>query len=124
MSIPISGNYSVQPAYEPSIAQALGQQTAQPEPQTATDTVTLSQAAQVSQLSVQGDSASQISQNLGIAVSTVDLDLGVVATQVAATPSTPPAGRTHAAPVHAAPAPAATTGAPAAPVPVSVSVHA
>ena len=47
--------------------------------QSSTDTVTLSQAAQVHQLNVQGQSASQIAATLGITVATVDADLGVAA---------------------------------------------
>jgi hypothetical protein len=111
MSVSVSGIYSVQPAVEPATVQASTRIAPQPSPQTSADTVTLSQAAQVNQMNLQGESPSQISQNLGIAVNTVDLDLGVVVAQTASTPSVAPAGRTHPAPAHAAPAPAVTAGA-------------
>jgi DNA-binding CsgD family transcriptional regulator len=57
--------------------------------QFSTDTVTLSQAAQVHQLNVQGQSPSQIAANLGISVANVDADLGVVTkvTSIQAAPS-------------------------------------
>jgi hypothetical protein len=66
----------------------------QPNP---TDTVTLSQAAQITQVNNQGDSTSIAALVLGIPVVTLDLDLGISATQtdaaaaptpVAPTPST------------------------------------
>jgi DNA-binding CsgD family transcriptional regulator len=50
-----------------------------PAPQSSGDTVTLTQSAQVSQLRAQGESASSIAQNLGVSVSVVNLDLGIVA---------------------------------------------
>ena len=121
MSTSVSGVYSAQPAVVPPAVKAPTPGT--PAPQTPADTVTLSQAAQVSQLSEQGASPSQISQSLGIAETTVDLDLGVVAASSAPLPAAHPAERTHAAPAHATPAPAATTGV-AAPAPAPVSAPA
>lgn len=47
------------------------------------DTVILSQVAQVSQLNLQGQSPQQIADNLGIPLSTVDSELGIIATPVA-----------------------------------------
>jgi hypothetical protein len=41
--------------------------------------------AQISQLKHQGQSVSQIAENFGIAVSLVNLDLGIVATNVVST---------------------------------------
>ena len=71
-----------------------------PQPQVPADTVSLSQFAQVSQMNEEGETPSEIADALGIAVSTVDTDLGIPAATVAATPT--------AAPVASAPAAAST----------------
>jgi DNA-directed RNA polymerase specialized sigma24 family protein len=84
MVLSISGTVSAQPAYAPSPAPAATQQA--PKPQ-ASDTVTLSLSAQVSQLRIQGQGPSQIAEALGIPVSTVNSDLGIVATNVASQPA-------------------------------------
>jgi len=84
MSDSISGIYSALPSVAPSYTlPPTHHQASQPSPESPGDTVTLSQAAQVSQMSGQGESASIIAQSLGIPVATVDLDLGIVATQTA-----------------------------------------
>jgi hypothetical protein len=74
------------------------------------DTVTLSQAAQVDHLNVQGATPAQIAANLGISLSTVDIDLGI-----AATTDTVPVVAAHPAAASAAPASTAKTPAGAAP---------
>jgi DNA-binding NarL/FixJ family response regulator len=88
----ISGTTSAQSvatSFGSPAAAAAATQPASPAPAPAV-TVTLSQSAQVSQLSAQGQSPAQIAEELGIPVSTVDLDLGIVAanaaSQVAAAP--------------------------------------
>jgi len=87
MSSPISNALSAQ-ALEPFAAAPAATQHA-PEP--AGDTVELSQSAQVNQLSIQGESAQEISQALGIPLSTVDSDLLIVAASVASTAAAVPA---------------------------------
>ena len=110
MSLSISGPASVQPADRPAPAApapkqaAQTQQSAQTQPsarpkpsappqasgqsQQSTDTVSLSQTAQVLQLSEQGQSPSQIAAELGIPVSTVNSDLETaVATPQPAAPT-------------------------------------
>jgi hypothetical protein len=79
MTISVSGTFPSQPAYTSSSApgSVAARQAQQPQP---SDEVTLSQSAQVSQFSQQGQSPSQIAQTLGISVSLVILDLGIVAT--------------------------------------------
>ena len=81
MTPSISGTVSAQPAYTHSPAPAATQQAPQPQP--SADTVTLSLSAQVSQLRIQGQGPSQIAEVLGIPVSTVNSDLGIVAPNVA-----------------------------------------
>jgi DNA-binding NarL/FixJ family response regulator len=54
--------------------------------QTAAYTVSLSQAAQVNQLSAQGQTPSEIASGLGISLANVNVDLGVIAPKIAATP--------------------------------------
>jgi hypothetical protein len=98
MTLSISGTVPAQPASIPAPARAATKHAPQPQP--SADTVTLSQSAQVSQLSAQGQSPSQIAQYLGIPVSTVDLDLGIVAANVASQPA--------AVPTATAPTPGAT----------------
>jgi DNA-binding NarL/FixJ family response regulator len=106
MTLSISGTLSAQSTDTPAPAQAATPQAPQPQP--SSDTVTLSQSAQVSQLHDQGQSPLQIAENLGITVSTVDSDLGIVATNTGAQPEH--AGRSaHATDTHqAAPAPTST----------------
>jgi DNA-binding NarL/FixJ family response regulator len=53
-------------------------------PQPAQDTVKLSQTAEINQLSEEGQTAKEIAEALGVPVSTVDADLGIVATATAA----------------------------------------
>ena len=83
MTISVSGPFPSQPAYTSS--SAIGSPATPPfqELQTS-DEVTISQSAQVKQLSQQGHTASQIAQTLGISVSLVDLELGIVSTSTQA----------------------------------------
>ena len=89
MVLSISGTVSAQPAYTPSPAPAPAPAAAQqaPQPQSSADSVTLSLSAQVSQLRIQGQGPSQIAEVLGIPISTVDSDLGIVAATVASQPA-------------------------------------
>ena len=80
MTLSNSGTLSAQPADTPAPPSAVTQQAPQTQP---SDTVALSQSAQVSQLHQQGQNPSEIAENLGIPVSTVDSDLGIVAATVA-----------------------------------------
>ena len=96
MTISVSGTSSSQPAYASSSAIGSSATPLAQESQPS-DEVTLSQSAQVSQLSQQGQTPSQIAQNLGISVSLVDLDLGIAATPAPAPAPAPKA----AAPAHA-----------------------
>ncbi len=109
LSISISGITAVEPAAtQPPFApppHPAPVQVAPPAQQTVGDTVTLSQAAQVGQLSAQGQSASSIAQSLGLSVTMVNLDLGIVA-QVASIPLAAPLA--HAAAPAASPAASAT----------------
>jgi DNA-binding CsgD family transcriptional regulator len=88
MTLPVSGAVSVQPAGTPVPAPASTQQTPQPTP--SSDTVVLSQSAQINQLYLQGQSPEQIAENLGLAESTVNSDLGLVATIVTPQPAAGP----------------------------------
>jgi DNA-binding CsgD family transcriptional regulator len=108
MTFSISGIYSAQQAVAPSPAPVSTQTALQPTQQTISDTVTLSQAAKVSQLTVQGESPSLIAGDLGITVATVNLDLGIVTAKATSKP-TP-------VPVVAAPAIAPSESKPAAPL--------
>jgi hypothetical protein len=81
MTLSISGTASAQPAYTPTSSPTPSQQ----QEELPSDTVELSQSAQISQLNHQGQSVSQIAENFGIAVSLVNLDLGIVATNVVST---------------------------------------
>jgi hypothetical protein len=90
LSESISGIYSALPAVAPSFALPPTHQAPQPAPASQVDTVTLSQAAQVSQMSGMGEGASIIAQSLGIPVAMVDLDLGIVAAQTASKPAAVP----------------------------------
>lgn len=83
MTTSISGTVAVQATYTPSPAAAPVETKQAPEPQPIADTVTLSVSAQVSQLRREGQVASEISEDLGIPVSTVDSDLGITATSAA-----------------------------------------
>ena len=80
---PVSGVTSDQPVniYEP--AQTATKQATPPEP--TGDTIALSESAQVNQLNEQGQSAKEISQALGIPISTVNSDLGIIAATAATT---------------------------------------
>ena len=60
------------------------------QPQLLEDTVSLSQFAQVSQLKLQGESTSEIADDLGLSVSTVDSYFGIVAASVTPTPPAAP----------------------------------
>jgi hypothetical protein len=57
-----------------------------PQPPTEDDTVTLSQTAQVSQMNGMGDTPEIIAQSLGLPVSLVNLDLGIVVTPTTTAP--------------------------------------
>jgi hypothetical protein len=111
MTLAISGTVPAQP-YTPSPSPAPVATQPAPQPQASTDTVTLSESAQVSQLSLQGQSPSLIAESLGLPVSTVDLDLGIVAPNLASKPAAaPPADtRADAAPAAAASIPAVPHG--------------
>lgn len=80
--ISISGTFSAQSIATFAPAQAARQQALKTQP--SPDTVILSQSAQVSQLNELGQSPLQIAGNLGMPVSSVDSDLGIVATNAAA----------------------------------------
>jgi hypothetical protein len=87
MTLSISPTVSAQPAYTPSSpAPAAAQQAQRSQP---TDTVELSESAQVSQMYEQGQSPSLIAENLGVPVSLVDMDLGIIATNAASAPTAP-----------------------------------
>ena len=88
MTLSISGTVSAQPADTPGPAPASIQQTPQTQP--SSDTVILSQSAQISQLYLQGQSPEQIAESLGLPESTVNSDLGIVATIVASEPAVAP----------------------------------
>jgi hypothetical protein len=87
MTPSISSALSAQPADTPSPASAVTQQVPETQP---SDTVALSQSAQVSQLHQQGQNPMEIAENLGIPVTAVDSDLGIVAAIVASTPAAAP----------------------------------
>ena len=89
MSSPISGIASAQLADTPARAPVVTKQTPQPDP--SVDTVALSQSIQVIQLNQQGQSPSQIAEDLGIPVSTVNSDLGIVAATVTSSAADAPA---------------------------------
>jgi hypothetical protein len=104
MTLSISGTPSVQQADTPAPVRAVTRQA--PPPQPPTDTVTLSQSAQVNQLKTQGLRPSQIADALEIPVATVNSDLGIVAAIVASQPAAVSATTT--------PAPTSTKSTPAA----------
>ncbi len=81
MSIAISSTYSSQTTVDQLLVATAKQAAAQPAAQEEGDTVELSEAAQVSQLSKQGSSPALIAQTLGIPVATVNLDLGITTTE-------------------------------------------
>lgn len=87
VTLSISGTVSAQPVYTPPPASAPAATQQAPRSQPSADAVTLSLSAQVSQLRIQGQGPSQIAEALGIPVSTVDSDLGIVATSVASQPA-------------------------------------
>lgn len=99
MSLSVSGIAAAQPADIPARAPVATKQSPQPQP--SADTVTLSQSTQVIQLNQQGQSPSQIAEDLGIPVSTVNSDLGISATTVslnaANAPTAPAAAKSASA---------------------------
>jgi len=99
MSFPISSAVSSQPANTYASAPAATQQA--PPSQPPGDTVALSESAQINQLNGQGQSAIQIAEALGVPLSTVDSDLGIVAATVASTAAAAPAPQAAvASPAH------------------------
>jgi len=110
MSLSISGIAPVQPTYSPNSTPAATSRAVQPTE--SADTVKLSQTAQVSQLTTQGQSPSQIADALGIPVATVDSDLGIVAAKVSSDSARAPAPTalppTANAPAASGPGPAPT----------------
>jgi hypothetical protein len=101
MTPSISDTISAQSADTTAPAQPATQQAQQPQPPP--DTVTLSQSAQVNQMHEQGQSALQIAENLGIPVSTVNSDLGIVGTNASSQPAHDSHGAHDAHPDQAAP---------------------
>ncbi|HEY0306701.1 MAG TPA: hypothetical protein VGB94_00925 [Acidobacteriaceae bacterium] len=81
MSIAISGSYSSQTTVDQLFVSTAKQAVPEESAQAEGDTVKLSEAAQVSQLSKQGSSPALIAQTLGIPVATVNLDLGITTTE-------------------------------------------
>jgi len=88
MTLSISATVSAQMATTAGTAPVATGQIPQPQPPT--DTVTISLAAQVTQLKLLGQSSSEIADNLGIPVSMVDSDLGIVATTITSAPAAAP----------------------------------
>jgi hypothetical protein len=127
MSISISGAYPESSAVVPAPVQAPSAAPPAVTPATKIpdkDAVTLSQAARVDQLSVLGASPAQIADNLGISLSTVDIDLGIVAATdaIPVAAAHPAASGTAATTATAASvAPASTTKAAASAVPASAT---
>ena len=80
MTLPISGRVSTQPAARVVPAPALTTRASQLQP--SSDTVLLSQSAQISEMYLQGQNPVQIAENLGIPESTVSADLKILATFV------------------------------------------
>lgn len=102
MTLSISGTVSAQPTSSTFPTPAPTSTEQAPQPQSSADTVTLSelaqsQAAQVSQLTAQGESPSQIAEALDIPLATVDLDLGIVAQPAPAQTASSPATAAHSA---------------------------
>src|SRR5580693_5117764 len=91
MTLSISGTASVQQVDTPAPARAASKPAPPPAPAPPTDIVALSLTAQVSQLKTQGLRPSQIADDLGISVTTVNSDLGIVTAAVASTPVAVPA---------------------------------
>ena len=89
MTLSVSGIVPAQPAETPTPARSAVKQAPQPQP--SEDTVAISESAQVSQLITQGLSPAEIADTLGIPVSNVDSDLGIVAANVTSNPTAPPA---------------------------------
>ena len=87
MTFSISGAVPGQPANPYTPAPAATQPA--PQPQQSGDTVALSQSAQINQLNMLGQSATEIAEALGISISTVDSDLGIVTANVTSTSSAP-----------------------------------
>jgi DNA-binding CsgD family transcriptional regulator len=89
MTLSVSGVIPAQSAETPAPARSAIEQAPQPQP--SEDTVAISESAQVSQLTTQGLSPSEIADTLGISVSNVDTDLGIIAASVTSNPTAPPA---------------------------------
>jgi DNA-binding NarL/FixJ family response regulator len=91
MTLSVSESVSSQPAiaaHSPTNPSSDSDAGATQKPAVAsTDTVKVSQAAQVHLFKQQGQSLSQIAANLGISVGTVDGYLGVAVAKIASTPS-------------------------------------
>ncbi len=89
MATNISSVASTQSAYTYTPAQARTQQAEQPH--SASDSIKLSQSAQIILLSRQGHSAKQIALSLSVPVTTVNKTLRVVAPAATPAPAAPPA---------------------------------
>lgn len=77
MSLSISATLPAEPPPAPAATPTATAHTTAP--QIPDDTASVSEAAQVSQLSLEGQNPSQIAASLGIPVSSVNLDLGIAA---------------------------------------------
>lgn len=77
MSLSISATLPAGPPPLPAVTPPATSQA--PAPQIPDDTASISEAAQVTELSLQGQNPSQIAASLGIPESSVDLDLGIAA---------------------------------------------
>ncbi len=90
MSDPISGIHSGLRTAVTSFTLPAAHQVTQHVPAKLGDTVTLSETAQVNQLNGLGESASLIAQSLGIPVTTVQGELGIVEAQSSSAPEITP----------------------------------
>jgi hypothetical protein len=103
MTLSIPDAVSVQPGFTPAPAPTAIRQVQQSQ---SSDTVEVSQAAQVSQLNQRGQTPAEIAKTLGMAISLVNLDLGIFASNVLpASTAVPAAG----VPTTAAPTTVAST---------------
>ena len=93
-SDPISGVTLTQPSSAPSISylstHSVPKPPPPPPPPPPSDTVTLSQAAVVNQMSGMGDTAELIALSLAIPLSQVNLDLGVASSPLTTDPTVAP----------------------------------